>query len=140
MLLLMLGFGLLVTDAFVINHGLLSVAALVSLLLGGLFLIDPGSGSMHVSLAILLPLVLGMAIVVGLVGYVFSRDRGPPVTANALVGEPARVSAIESGGLAGTAYVNGELWRFESSEPVTPGQELEVSLVTDLKLQLKRRT
>jgi membrane-bound serine protease (ClpP class) len=137
---LLLGFALLVADALVVNHGLLSVAALVSLTLGALFLIDPGSGSMHVSLSLLVPLVLGLGLVLGLVGYVVSRDRAAVRPGNSLEGLPARVSTVDADGRSGTAYVQGELWRFESVTEVRAGDQLEVSSAKDLKLQLSRRT
>ncbi len=138
-ILLILGFAFLVTDAFVTNHGVISVGGLVCLLLGGLFLIDPGSGSMHVSLSILLPMVFGIALVLGFVGYALSRGHAVG-DANLVAGASARVSSVAEGGRMGTAYVNGELWHFEADEPVRVGDELTVGSVQGLKLHLNRRT
>jgi membrane-bound serine protease (ClpP class) len=134
--LLGLGFVLLVLEAFVTSYGLLSVGALVSLFLGGLFLIDPGSGSMRVSLSLLIAMVAGVgAILVG-VGYVLARDRAG-LRENPLIGAEARVSSSE--GLQGTAYVNGELWNFISDTPVSAGESLWVRSVQGLKIYLERK-
>ncbi|WP_305808424.1 hypothetical protein, partial [Staphylococcus epidermidis] len=75
-----------------------------------------------------------------LVGYVVSRDRAAVRPGNSLEGLPARVSTVDADGRSGTAYVQGELWRFESVTEVRAGDQLEVSSAKDLKLQLSRRT
>lgn len=138
-ILLCLGFAMLVAEAFIPSHGFLTLGAMASILVGGLFLIDPGAGTMHVSLSLLLPLVAALGCVVGLVGYIFSRDRGRVAEANALVGASARVNTVTDS-RSGTAVVNGELWNFESAENARVGNELVVAATQGLKVILKRRS
>lgn len=136
--LLGLGFFLLVLEAFVTSYGLLSVAALVSLFLGGLFLIDPASGSMQVSLSLLIPLVVSVGSVLLWVGYVLARDRSSGPVSTDLVGARAQVTSVEANGLRGVAQVNGELWSFETGTPVSIGDILHVKTTEGLKIFLER--
>jgi membrane-bound serine protease (ClpP class) len=136
-ILLVMGFALLAVEGFVTSHGALSAGAVISILLGGLFLIDPSSGSMHVSLLVLLPLVAALALVLGTMGYAIARDRNHLGIANPLLGAEATVSV---GGKNGKAYVNGELWNFESVEELTEGERTVVERTKGLKIYLKRRT
>jgi membrane-bound serine protease (ClpP class) len=139
-ILLVLGFALLVAEAFVTSYGLLSAGALVSLFLGGLFLLDPAETSMHVSLSLLASLLSAMAIVLGSVGYLLLRDRRHGrVAPDPVLHAEARVATVESGGTRGTAYVNGELWAFESGAPLGVGETALVSSVRGLKIHLNRR-
>jgi membrane-bound serine protease (ClpP class) len=136
-ILLVMGFALLAVEGFVTSHGALSAGAVISILLGGLFLIDPSSGSMHVSLLVLLPLVAALALVLGTMGYAIARDRKHLGIANPLLGAEATVSV---GGKNGKAYVNGELWNFESVEELSNGERTVVERTEGLKIYLKRRT
>ena len=95
---------------------------------------------MHVSPFLLVSLVGALGLVVGVVGFVIARDRGRVGLDNPLLGAEARVSSVDNGGRTGTAYVNGELWRFESVDAVTAGDTLLVGSVLGLKIHLKRRT
>ena len=136
-----LGFALLVAEAFVTSYGLLTVAALACLFLGGLFLVDPGWTDMRVSLSLLIPLVLGVGVCLTFLGYMLVRDRrksGEVSTQDQVVGAVARVNAIEAGGLRGTAYANGELWSFDSDVALAVGDEAKVAGLKRMRLQLKK--
>jgi membrane-bound serine protease (ClpP class) len=140
-ILLCLGFMLLVADALVTQHGLLSIAAIISIFFGGLFLIDPSESSIRVSLSLLIPLVTSMGLIVALVGYLLTRDQAAgKQVGNLMIGSLARVDIIDASECSGKAYVNGELWNFESEMSVRVGEELTVSLVDGLKIHLIRRT
>lgn len=138
-ILLALGFVLLVLEAFVTSYGLLAVGALVCLFLGGLFLIDPASGSMQVSISLLVAMVAGMGSVILAIGWMLSREKQRPVKDDPVIDAEAKVVTIEAGGLHGTALVNGEIWTFDvHGEPVIPGDTLKVKKVTGLKITLER--
>lgn len=74
-ILFVLGFCLLIAEAFITSYGLLTLAALVSIFLGGLFLIDSSAGAMRVSFSILLPLLGGIGFVCAFIAYLLARDR-----------------------------------------------------------------
>lgn len=139
-LLFVLGFALLVAEIFVTSYGLLTVAGLAAVFIGGLFLIDPGSSSMRVPLWILFPLVASVASIALGVGYLLLRDRtGGPAPDPYLTAE-ATVATVEGDGRHGTASVGGEIWRFESAEPLKVGDIVFVKSTRELTLILERRT
>ncbi len=134
-----LGFVLLIMEAFITSYGLLAIGALVCLFLGGLFLIDPSAGTMQVSFSLLISMVAGMGAVILTVGWMLSRDRSGVVKVDQVVDSEAKVATVEAGGLHGTAVVNGEIWTFESKEPVKLGDLLYVKEVSGLKIILERK-
>lgn len=139
-LLFALGFALLVAEAFVTSYGLLTVAALACLFLGGLFLVDPGWTDMRVSHSLLIPLVAGIGACLAFLGYMLVRDRrhGDTVSlSDQVVGATARVNAVEAGAKSGTAYANGELWSFDSDVALAVGDEAKVVGLKGMRLQLR---
>ncbi|RZA04598.1 MAG: hypothetical protein EOP11_14735, partial [Proteobacteria bacterium] len=142
-LLFALGFALLGAEIFVTSYGLLTLAALASLFLGGLFLVDPASSDMRVSLGLLIPLVAGVGLCLGLLGFLIVRDRrrgGAGVsTSDQVVGATARVQSVDADGLTGRAYANGELWFFDSDSPLQVGDEAYVRSLRNVRLQLSSR-
>lgn len=137
--LLVLGFVLMVMEAFITSYGLLAMASLVCLFLGGLFLIDPSMGSMRVSIPLLVAMVSGIGSVLVGIGYLLSREKPRKVKDDPVVDALAKVVTIETGGLSGTALVNGEIWSFESRDPVTAGDLRNVGKIKGLKVILERR-
>jgi membrane-bound ClpP family serine protease len=82
-----------------------------------------------------------MGLIVALVGYLLTRDQAAgKQVGNLMIGSLARVDIIDASECSGKAYVNGELWNFESEMSVRVGEELTVSLVDGLKIHLIRRT
>lgn len=137
-----LGFALLVAEAFVTSYGLLTVASLVCLFLGGLFLVDPASTDLRVSLSLLIPLVAGVGVCLGFLAFLIARDRRGARAMNTgdqVVGQVARVQSTDAGGLTGRAYVNGELWNFDAAEAMSEGEEARVAGLRGVRLQIEKR-
>jgi membrane-bound serine protease (ClpP class) len=140
-LLLALGLALLAAEAFVTSYGLLTITALVAIFIGGLFLVDPATTDMRVSLSLLIPLVGGIGIVMLGLGYVIYRDRRENTSGarEQVVGQEAEVVLSENEGRRGSAYVNGELWSFDSEESLKIGDHARVDSVEGIRLKLTRR-
>jgi membrane-bound serine protease (ClpP class) len=124
--LLILGAGLLVIDAHVVSHGALTVAGLISLVVGSLLLFHNAPAPYnHVNA----PLLVGFAIVLGSI-WVFAltkavQARRRPVS----VGPQTIVGEVGTARRDDLVFVNGELWRAKPSEngPLRPGQRVRVS-------------
>lgn len=143
-LLFILGFALLIAEAFITSYGLLTVASLISLFLGGLFLIDPATGgNIRVSYSILIPLIAGIGFVALFIAFQFIRDRlankSTIAIGDSMVGAKAIVDTVEDTNKVGTAYINGELWTFFSDEPLEKGQEAIVESLQGMKVKLRRK-
>lgn len=145
-LLFALGFALLGAEIFVTSYGLLTVAALACLFLGGLFLVDPSLTDMRVSLSLLIPLVASVGVVMAGLGYILVRDRravknsGKNSGLDPLLGTTARVTGVAADGRSGTAFANGEIWNFDSAEPVREGELRLVKARNSLRLVLGNLT
>jgi membrane-bound serine protease (ClpP class) len=133
--LLLLGLFLLIVDAHVTTHGALTVAGLVSLVIGAILLFHGRPAPYHVSL----PLVISLAVTIGglwafgLTKAVQARRQPISVGPDEIVG---RIGEVRSGGLVA---VRGELWkaRGPEGEQLHPGQQVEVAGIEGLVLDVR---
>ena len=130
--LVVLGIALLIIDAHVPTHGVLTVGGLISLAIGLSTLFNGSAGSGHVSV----PLIVSVTVVLG--GFwAFAITK-----AVAARRSPVAVGPHEIVGMRGIArdgdmvFVRGELWKARSAEPLTPGQNVEVDALDGLTLRV----
>lgn len=140
------GVALLVLAAFfflaeikITSYGILSLAGVVSLVLGSLMLfkgadMDP---AIRVGLDVILSSTAVIVVVVGFLTFMVVRAHGRQVRTGAegLVREVgvARTDLAP----VGRVFVHGELWRAESETPVARGAEVEVVAVEGLRLRVR---
>lgn len=131
-----------VLEIKVTSLGLLTLAGIVSLALGGLMLFDSPLPALRVSL----PMVAGVALFGGLVVAALMRlawraQRDRVRTGNeGLVGEVGRArTELKPPGAArpGQVYVHGEIWSAVSPAPVPAGTPVEVTAVTGLLVEVR---
>jgi membrane-bound serine protease (ClpP class) len=123
--------GFFVAEAFVTSYGLLAVAGVGCMVLGGVMLVDSPFGFMRVSLGVVVPIAAATGLItVFLVANVLRTHRRPVRTGGeGLVGAEAVAKEDFSraeGRYVGTVLTHGELWQAVSSAPVSNGQLLEV--------------
>ena len=142
------GVALLILAAFfflaeikITSYGILSLAGVVSLVLGSLMLfkgadMDP---AIRVSLEVILSITVTVVLVVGFLTWMVVRAHRRQVTTGAegLVHEVG-VARTELAP-AGRVFVHGEIWRALSEAPVSPGAEVEVVAVEGLRLRVRPR-
>ena len=125
--LLLLGLALFVIDAHVTSHGALTVAGLVSLVVGALMLFRNAPSPYHANapLLISLAIVLGGAWAFAISKAVGVRRTPVAVGAHTIVGEIGEYRG------AGLVFVNGELWQARAPEgpPLRQGQKVRVDAV-----------
>lgn len=128
-------FLLFVTELFVPTYGALAIGGIVSLVLGALMLVNPGTPGLEVSR----PLIGGIALVAGLlvallVTLAYRAQRRKVTTGSAgMVGAVAEVRvALEP---EGQVFVRGELWRAVSlAGPVPVGARVTIARIERLTL------
>jgi membrane-bound serine protease (ClpP class) len=139
-LLILLAFVFFVLEFKVSSHGMLSVAGVAALLLGGIMLFRGEGGGMGVSWGVLLPTVFTVSLFfIVVAGIVFRSHRKRVVSgAEGLVGE----MGVAMTGLApeGRVFIHGENWQAVSDEPIAPQEPVEVVAVRGLKLRVRRLT
>lgn len=139
-LLILLAFGLLIAEAFIVSHGALAAGGIVSLVFGGLLLFDTNSEAFDISV----PVVIFTGILLG--GFftwiiskaVQTRHRKVHTGSEELIGEHAIVrSRLDP---VGHVFVKGALWRATgaNSSSFDVGDEVVVEKVDGLTLTVRQ--
>jgi membrane-bound serine protease (ClpP class) len=137
-LLIFLAFIFFILEFKVTSYGLLSVAGLVSLLLGGMMLFRGGEGGVNISWSVLIPTVVIISLFFMVVaGIVFrSHLRRSMTGTSGMVGE--RGVAYTPLNPEGQVFVHGEYWQAVSDTPIAKGEAVEIVEVVELKLRVRR--
>lgn len=136
-LLILLAVVFFIMEMKITSYGLLSVAGVLSFLLGSIMLFEGTSPEMRVAWRVMLPtlaLVCGFFVVVA--GLVFKSQVSRPRTgADGLVGETGVVKdALEP---EGKVQVHGELWKARSAVPLRTGARVRVVKVENLIIEVE---
>lgn len=136
-LLMILAFVLFILEIKITSYGLLSVAGIISLLLGSLMLFERGIPGISLSWTVFLPAVILISVffivVTGLV--VKAQINKPRTGEKGLVGEIGIVKkALRP---QGKVFVHGELWNAVSGKELPEGARIRVINVKNLKLEVE---
>jgi membrane-bound serine protease (ClpP class) len=136
-LLIVLAIIFFIMEMKIASYGLLSVAGIVSLLLGSLMLFEGSTPDMKLSLQVLLPtLILISGFFVMVASLVFRAQISKPTTGSmGLVGEIGVVKKALTP--EGKVFVHGELWNARSKEPVDEDTKVRVVNVFNLVLEVE---
>jgi membrane-bound serine protease (ClpP class) len=139
LLLFAVGLGLFVAELFVTSYGLLFLAGVGCLLLGGSMLFDvPEVGNIGVSFwTVLVPAVASLSLFALIVLVAVGRSfRRPQVSgAYELVGLVGTASTDLD--RDGTVFVRGEFWNARANEPIRKGERVEVEAVDGLMIRVR---
>lgn len=138
-LLLLLGLLLLILELKITSFGLLTVGGAVCLFFGSLMLIDADVPELQVSLRVILPVVIGSALVgATLVRLGAAAQRQPAVTgAQGMIGEHGTALTAIGPGRPGEVSTHGERWQAVSNEPIAPGARVRVLAIDGLTLTVR---
>ncbi|MFH2036094.1 MAG: NfeD family protein [Candidatus Zixiibacteriota bacterium] len=138
-LLLILALILFIMEIKIVSHGLLTIGGVISLILGGMMLIDSPDPYLQVSISV----IIAVAIVVGgfatfsIFYIVKARMTKPTTGGEGLIGETGIVKTkIDN---KGYIYVAGELWEATADEVIDIGSEVEVIDVSNLRVKVKKK-
>src|SRR3990172_5637406 len=127
-----------IAEVKVTSFGLLTVAGVVSLLLGSLMLFESPLPFMRVSLWVVLPTVVITAVFfVGAMYYAVMIHRKKPVSGMEGLGgeEGTAVDDINPGGPPGKVFVAGGNWEAGRAEPIEKGSRIKGVEIKGLKLK-----
>jgi membrane-bound serine protease (ClpP class) len=124
----------------IVSHGMLAIGGIVSLLLGSMMLIKPGSAleMANISRSVIIAATAVSALFfLFIIGMGIKAQRRKVVTGvEALTGATAQV--IDGLDPSGTVKVNGETWNAESlSGPISKGQKVRIKEIKNLKLYVE---
>jgi len=136
-LLIVLAMIFFIMEMKITSYGLLSVAGIVSLLMGTLMLFDTKDLAIRVSWQVVLPtlaLVSGFFVVAA--GLVFRAQKSQPRTgSDGLIGEIGVVS--KKFDPEGKVFVHGELWRASTKVSLIEGEKVRIVGVQDLVVEVE---
>lgn len=140
LMLILLGIGLLIAEAFVTSHGILGLGGAVALFIGSVMLIESESPFLRLSWAVIVPVVLVSSVLfVATVTVAIRVHKEKPDTGKegliGMIGEA--ISDIDAAS-AGQILVRGEIWSANSSRPIHKGDKVKVIAVEGLKLTVEK--
>jgi membrane-bound serine protease (ClpP class) len=140
LLLIFLGVGLLISEAFVTSYGILGAGGVIALVIGSLFLIDTSKTDLAVSHGIIFGAATALTLIILTLGYIVARERGRPVKTGpeGLLGEVGEVREAIAPGAPGKVFVHGEIWRAVSSEALGAGARARIKSIKGLELEVQR--
>ena len=140
--LVLTGAGLLVAEAHLPTYGLLGVAGVVSLVLGGAIAVDGSGGGLALVLVVglVLAMVAGVALLTAVRGVASVSRRRARTGAEGLLGQVGQVRhELEP---VGQVFVDGALWRarscWDDDGTLREGDPVVVERVQGLTLSVRR--
>jgi len=135
--LILLAFVFFTLEAKFATHGVLSIAGIVALTLGGLLLVDGPIPEMRVHLWTALAVSIPLGLITTFLMSIALKARRNKITTGpqGLIGEIAVARTPLNP--EGKVFVHGEIWNAVSPVPVEIGEQVKVRSVADLKLQVE---
>jgi len=140
LLLILLAFGLFVTEIFVPAYGILTTGAIAALVIGSLILFSESEASMQFDKSLIVFVAIFLAGFVAFLVWAAVRGQKRKVTTGreGMIGQVAEVkTALKPTGMV---LVEGELWKAEMDEgQAHPGEEVIIQKVDNLKLIVTKK-
>ncbi len=138
LILIILGIGLFIAEAFITSHGVLGIGGTIAMLLGSVMLIDSASPVLQISWAVIIPAVALSAllfIITVTVAVRVYREK-PDTGKEGLIGMQAvaKTDILKDG----QVFMRGEYWGAWSDDPIPKGEKVVVIAVEGLKVKVKK--
>ncbi|MCD6452497.1 MAG: nodulation protein NfeD [Acidobacteria bacterium] len=136
-LLIILALIFFILEVKVVSYGMLTVAGIISMILGSLMLIKAPIPEMRIPLSLIIPVALAVAFIVTfLLRLVIRAHRKPVATgAEGLQGEIGEAKTDISP--EGTVFIHGEIWRAYSGKRIKKGEKVRVIGMRGLVLSVE---
>ncbi|MDX9884196.1 NfeD family protein [Thauera sp.] len=134
-LLLAVGAGLMLAEAFLPSFGVLGVGGIIAFVVGGLFLMDADVPGFGIPIALIVGMALASAAIIVAIGSFAARSLRRPVVSGSeeMLGALGRVERATDDGDWWIA-VHGEHWRARSTQALAPGAHVRVTRIDGLTL------
>ncbi|GFO60644.1 serine protease [Geomonas silvestris] len=137
-LLILLAIILFIAEIKIVSHGILAIAAVISLILGSLLLFPSPEPGLRLSLGVIVATVTVTTLFfVVVVAKGVEAYRQKPVTGKeAMIGAEG-IAATELRP-EGKVLIRGEYWNAEGAEPIARGDRVEVTALAGLKVSVRK--
>lgn len=139
LLLVILGIIFFIAEIKIISYGLLSVAGVISMVLGSIMLMNTDVPFLKISWMVILPAALLSALFFAVaIGMAVKAHKRPPSTGvEGLIGEQGEASTdIDP---EGKVFLHGEIWDARSNEPVRKGEKITVAGIDHMTVIVKKQ-
>lgn len=138
LMLILLGVGLFIAEAFITSHGVLGVGGAIAMAIGSVMLVESASPYLRISWSVIAPVVALSALLFIITVTLAVRVHREKVDTGkegmlGLEGE-AKTDVHASG----QVFVRGEYWNAWSDEPVRKGERVKIESVEGLKLKVRK--
>jgi membrane-bound serine protease (ClpP class) len=135
--LILVGVALMVAEAFAPSFGALGLGGTVAFVFGAIIMFDSGVPGFGISYAFVIGLGLVFAVLlIWLIGFLLKlRRRGAVSGRESIVGGTA--TAMEDFAATGMVWLEGEAWHARSRNPVTKDEQLIVTRLDGLTLDVE---
>ncbi|MEW5925519.1 MAG: nodulation protein NfeD [Candidatus Zixiibacteriota bacterium] len=138
-LLILFSIILFVLEIKIVSHGLLTIGGVISIIIGGMMLVDNADPELRVSRSIIytVAIVVGLFVILAFTLAYRARVAKPTTGVEGLVGTTGVVKTrIEK---TGYVYLAGELWEASAEEIIEEGEEIVVVAVDNLKMKVRKK-
>ncbi|MCC7159080.1 MAG: nodulation protein NfeD [Ignavibacteria bacterium] len=140
--LILLAIILFIAEIKITSYGLLTVAGVISMLIGSMMLIDSGSpleSTVRISMSVIITTVIIIAGLFALLAWLVIRTyrRKAMTGVSGMIGEIGEVFIDIVNG-TGTVKILGEIWKAQSSENISKGKKVKVLDVKDLTIIVQK--
>ena len=140
LLLLLVGMGLIIAEAFTPAFGVLGLGGVTALILGSLMLFKEQTvptPALQLGWAIILPVVLTLVVMFGFIArlVIISMKRKPVTGAQGMIGQVGTASTDIDG--RGKIFVHGEYWDALSQIKIAQGARIQVTGIDGLVLRVE---
>jgi membrane-bound serine protease (ClpP class) len=140
LILILLGIGLLIGEAFMPSFGILGIGGVISLALGSFLLFDTPNSDLTIDRTIIYTAVATMASLVLAIGYLVFRSQKakPTLGMDGLIGEIGEVRAKLNP--SGKVFVHGEYWNAQTQTDgqIDVGDRVQIVGYDGMNLKVKR--
>jgi len=138
LMLIILGVGLFIAEAFITSHGVLGIGGAIAMTMGSLMLIESTSPYLHISWAVIVPVVaLSALLFIITVGLAVRVHREKADTGKeGMIGLEGQ--AKTDIGESGQVFLRGEYWNAWSDGPIKAGDKVKVETIEGLKVKVKK--
>jgi membrane-bound serine protease (ClpP class) len=138
LLLIILGIGLFIAEAFITSHGVLGIGGTIAMLLGSVMLIDSPAPALQISWAVIIPAVVLSAVLFIITVTIAVRvyREKPDTGMEGIIGMQA--TAKTDIHADGQVFMRGEYWRAWSDEPIQKGEKVTVVAVEGLRAKVRK--
>lgn len=129
---------LFIAEIKIISHGMLTVAGVISLVLGSLLLFESPIPALRVSLKVMIPTVIITTLFfVAIIGLaVKAQMRKPATGAEGMLGQEG--DAVTPVHEEGKVFIKGEYWNAFSKHPIEEGERVKVTGMKGLTIKVER--